>query len=51
MSDNNLRIPLLPLRGMLVFPGMEHCVNRAIKEGKQEEALKELQTAIDRFMR
>ena len=30
---------------------MEHCVNRAIKEGKQEEALKELQTAIDRFMR
>ena len=30
---------------------MEHCVNRAIKEGKQEEALKEFQTAIDRFMR
>ncbi|MEG0970113.1 MAG: metal-sensing transcriptional repressor [Acidaminococcaceae bacterium] len=30
---------------------MEHCVTRAIKEGKQEEALAELEKAIDRFMR
>lgn len=30
---------------------MEICVAKAIKEGKQEEALQELQIAIDRFMR
>ncbi len=30
---------------------MEICVAKAIKEGKQEEALRELQIAIDRFMR
>ena len=30
---------------------IEHCVKKAINEGKQEEALKELETAIDRFLR
>lgn len=30
---------------------MEHCVTKAIKEGKTEEALQELEVAIDRFMR
>jgi len=30
---------------------MENCVVKAIKDGKQEEALQELQTAIDRFLR
>lgn len=30
---------------------MEHCVTKAIKEGKEEEALAELQLAIDRFLR
>lgn len=30
---------------------MEHCVTQAVKEGKQEEALAELQVAIDRFLR
>jgi len=30
---------------------IEHCVTAAIKEGKQDEALKELEVAIDRFMR
>lgn len=30
---------------------MEHCVTKAIKEGKTEEALEELEVAIDRFVR
>ncbi|MDD4084211.1 MAG: metal-sensing transcriptional repressor [Acholeplasmataceae bacterium] len=30
---------------------MEVCVAKAIQEGKKEEALAELQIAIDRFMR
>ena len=30
---------------------IDHCVNKAINEGKQEEALEDLQKAIDRFMR
>ena len=30
---------------------IEHCVTEAIKEGKQDEALQELEVAIDRFMR
>lgn len=30
---------------------MENCVAKAIKDGKQEEALQELQVAIDRFLR
>ena len=30
---------------------IEHCVKKAINEGKQEDALKELETAIDRFLR
>lgn len=30
---------------------MEHCVAKAIKEGKTEEALQELELSIDRFMR
>lgn len=30
---------------------MEHCVTKAIREGKEEEALAELEVAIDRFLR
>lgn len=30
---------------------MEHCVAKAIKEGKTDEALQELEVSIDRFLR
>ncbi len=30
---------------------IEHCVRSAIKEGKEDEALVELEKAIERFMR
>ena len=30
---------------------IEHCVTEAIHEGKEEQALQELEIAIDRFMR
>ena len=42
MSDNNLRIPLLPLRGMLVFPGM--IINLDIG---RERSIKAVETAMN----
>lgn len=30
---------------------MEHCVAKAIQEGKTDEALQELEVSIDRFLR
>jgi len=42
MSDNNLRIPLLPLRGMLVFPGM--IINLDIG---RERSIKAIETAMN----
>ena len=42
MSENNLRIPLLPLRGMLVFPGM--IINLDIG---RERSIKAVETAMN----
>lgn len=42
MSENNIRIPLLPLRGMLVFPGM--IINLDIG---RERSIKAVETAMN----